>query len=277
MELENGVQDDFSTQTDDATLESTTQTETEPEYLVAYGEGDSEVKLTGEQIVERLQKAMELEGKYAQLEQKLQAVPQQTVQPQVQPQPAPQQTTDPVLQIRATAQDALTRLIQGDETSIPVLLDAIGQFSQMQAQQTTTSTVQQQQAEQRFLADHPDFTEAAQSGKVRNFLAQNPQYGPIEGYLAMKLQDREAAHAAEIAALKAQVGTATAAGKKAGAQETIQAAKAAGGFRVLTGGGAGGNRGSNNGPAVKPGASLEEITSAMQAGLAKIRGVTSLD
>ena len=277
MEIDSGIQDDFTK--DDVSEEDehgVQQADAEfdlSQPLVAYGEGDDEVKLTGQEVIDRLTKMQELERQVADLTEKTKAAPVQ-VQPVQQQILQPQgQQVDPLTQIRGQAQDALERFANGDMEAIPALLDAIGQFAEIRAGATTSTTIQQQQAEQKFLSEHSDFTEAAQSGKVRDYLARHPEYGPIEGFLAMKLENQRSAYEQRIADLESKVAGATERGKKEGEQQTLKAAKAAGGLRILAGAGAGGGKASGkNGSMIKPGASLDEITEAMKQGLAKMRG-----
>ena len=227
-------------------------------------EGDTTSKITGKDIMDRFAKLAELEAANAALQARVNTpAPVPVVQQPMAPQQS-QQLADPVAQVRVQAQDALTRFQNGDPDAIPALLDAFGQFTQLQAQQTSTLAFNQQQAEQRFLTAHPDFTEAAQSGKVRNFLAQNPEYGPIDGFLAMKLENQAAAHASELATLRAQIEQAGKTGKLEGEKEALKTSKARGTLRLIGGGTARASRG-NAPDAPKTFTSADDLADAMLA------------
>jgi hypothetical protein len=226
-------------------------------------EGDTTSKITGKDIMDRFAKLAELEAANAALQAKINTpAPVPVVQQPMATQQS-QQLADPVAQVRAQAQDALARFQNGDPDAIPALLDAFGQLTQLQAQQTSTSAFNQQQAEQRFLAAHSDFTEAAQTGKIKTYLAANPQYGPIEGFLAMKLENQAAAHASEVAALKAQIEQAGKTGKQAGEKEALKTAKARGTLRLIGGGTARASSRGNASDAPKTFTSADDLADAM--------------
>jgi len=282
MEIESGVQDDFTK--DDGIVEDEPGGQEEAEldlsqpYLAMTGDDGKEVQLTGQEVLDRVQQNIELQRQIAELTAKAsQPVIQQPVQQQPFVQQQPQQQQDPALAIRAQAQDAMTRFANGDLEAIPQILDAIGQFSQLQAQGAAGTSIQQQAAEQAFLATHGDFKAAAVSGEIRNYLGRHPEYGPIEGFLAMKLEKQEAAHKAEIANLQSRLAQAGDKGKKAGEKETIRAAKAMGGLRFLVPGAGGVARQPASNNQVGKFQSLEDASEAMKSGLAKLRGVASLD
>jgi hypothetical protein len=283
MENESGIQDDFVK--DDGIVEDEPGGQQEAEldlsqpYLAMTDDDGKEVQLTGQEVLDRLGKTMDLEKQIAELTAKAsQPVIQQLAQQQPIVQQQVQQQQDPALAIRAKAQDAMTRFANGDLEAIPQILDAIGQFAQMQAQQTAGTSIQQRDAEQRFLSTHSDFTEAAQTGKVKAYLAQHPEYGPIEGFLAMKLESQKADYEQKIAALNTQLSQATTTGKKAGEKEAVQIAKGRGGLRFLVPGGAGSARQPvGGGNQAGKFTSFEDASETMKAGLAKIRGVSSLD
>jgi len=282
MDIETVVQDDFTK--DDGIVEDEPGGQEEAEldlsqpYLAMTGDDGKEVQLTGQEVLDRVQQNIELQRQIAELTAKAsQPVIQQPVQQQPFVQQQTQQQQDPALAIRAQAQDAMTRFANGDLEAIPQILDAIGQFSQLQAQGAAGISIQQQAAEQAFLATHGDFKDAAVSGEIRNYLGRHPEYGPIEGFLAMKLEKQEAAHKAEIANLQARLAQAGDKGKKAGEKETIRAAKAMGGLRFLVPGAGGVARQPASNNQVGKFQSLEDASEAMKSGLAKLRGVASLD
>ena len=282
MDIETVVQDDFTK--DDGIVEDEPGGQEEAEldlsqpYLAMTGDDGKEVQLTGQEVLDRVQQNIELQRQIAELTAKAsQPVIQQPVQQQPFVQQQTQQQQDPALAIRARAQDAMTRFANGDLEAIPQILDAIGQFSQLQAQGAAGISIQQQAAEQAFLATHGDFKDAAVSGEIRNYLGRHPEYGPIEGFLAMKLEKQEAAHKAEIANLQARLAQAGDKGKKAGEKETIRAAKAMGGLRFLVPGAGGVARQPASNNQVGKFQSLEDVSEAMKSGLAKLRGVASLD
>jgi hypothetical protein len=282
MDIETVVQDDFTK--DDGIVEDEPGGQEEAEldlsqpYLAMTGDDGKEVQLTGQEVLDRVQQNIELQRQIAELTAKAsQPVIQQPVQQQPFVQQQTQQQQDPALAIRAQAQDAMTHFANGDLDAIPQILDAIGQFAQLQAQGAAGISIQQQAAEQAFLATHGDFKDAAVSGEIRNYLGRHPEYGPIEGFLAMKLEKQEAAHKAEIANLQARLAQAGDKGKKAGEKETIRAAKAMGGLRFLVPGAGGVARQPASNNQVGKFQSLEDASEAMKSGLAKLRGVASLD
>ena len=281
MELESGIQDDF---TEDETAQGEHEGQqndaefdlTQP--LIAYGEGDGEVKLTGQELIDKFSNMQAMEQELADLREKAKA-PVQVQQPAYQPvQPQQGQQADPIAQIRTTAQDALTRFANGDMEAIPVLLDAIGQFAEARAQGTAGQVLSEQQRESQFVAAHPEIPDAINSREFAEYRQKNGYYmDGVQAFLGWKLENQAKAHANEIATLKAQIAGANAQGKKEGEQQTLKAAKAAGGLRILVGGGSGGGSGGGkpsgqNGGKIKAGASLDEITEAMKTGLAQMRG-----
>ena len=278
MELDNGIQDEFS-QNDDGTVngESESQSqETELDLsqpLFEYDEGDSKVTLTGQEAIERLGRVMDLEKQIAELSAKANQPAPQTIQ-QFQPAPAQTEHKDPVAGMREQAQDALTRFANGDMDAIPTLLDVIGQFAEARAQSTTAATLSEQQRDAQFLSAHPDAPEAingALAGEFATFRQRNPFYTDgVQAFLAFKADRATAAHQKEIADLKAQIAGAATKGKQAGEKETLRILKARGGIGLLRGGGTT-KQGSPNGQ-VQKFSNHEDAAEAMKAAYAKMGG-----